>query len=107
MNLAQRLEAQLPRFPAALRAMFEAEIAAGNELRDVEVGRGPDEGKTAIILYRPFRAKHDPLTPGVTYRELLDRAGAYALMWALQQEEDQKHAADILEAPNAQGATVS
>ena len=73
MNLAQRLEAQLPRFPAALRAMFEAEIAAGNELRDVEVGRGPDEGKTAIILYRPFRAKHDPLTPGVTYRELLDR----------------------------------
>jgi ATP-binding cassette subfamily B protein len=29
-----------------------------------------------------------------THRELLDRAGAYAQMWALQQEEDQKLAVD-------------
>lgn len=73
MNLAQRLDAQLPRFPDSLQRLFHAEIAAGNELRDVETGRGPDAGKAAIILYRPFRAKHDPLPDGIAYREDKDR----------------------------------
>ena len=39
-----------------------------------------------------------------THRELLERAGAYAQMWALQQEEDQKHAAEVPEAPGVSSA---
>lgn len=69
MNLAQRLELALPRFPLALRVFYHAEIEAGNELRDVELGGGPDEGKAAIVLYKEFLTK----PKGLKYRALRDR----------------------------------
>lgn len=69
MNLAQRLELALPMFPLALRAFYHAEIEAGNELRDVELGVGPDKGKAAIVLYKKFLTKPG----GLKYRARRDR----------------------------------
>lgn len=69
MNLTQRLELALPKFPLELRVFYHAEIEAGNELRDIEFGVGPDEGKAAIILYKEFLTK----PKGLKYRARRDR----------------------------------
>jgi hypothetical protein len=70
----QRVAEIVERMPACLRALLEAERAAGNEVNSLEKGRGPDAGKVALILNHPFRAiKSDALPTGVKYREFLDR----------------------------------
>ncbi len=73
MTRAFRIEKYLPLLPPELKVLFDAEIAAGNELNDVEVGFGPDAGKVAVVVNYPFRAKVSPLPAGVMYREMKDR----------------------------------
>jgi hypothetical protein len=73
MNRTQRIEKYLPLLPPHLKQIFDAELAAGNELNDVEVGQGKDEGKVAVVLDYPFRTKQSPPPIGVAYREFTNR----------------------------------
>jgi hypothetical protein len=73
MNRTQRIEKYLPLLPPQLKQIFDAELAAGNELNDVEVGQGKDEGKVAVVLDHPFRTKQSPPPIGVAYREFTNR----------------------------------
>src|SRR5687767_7989951 len=70
----QRVAEVVERMPPSLRALLEAERAAGNEVNSLENGRGPDKGKVALILNHPFRAiRADALPANLRYREFLDR----------------------------------
>ena len=57
---------------AALWAV-DAELAAGNEVNDVELGRGEDRGKIAVVVNHPFRSDRSVLPEGILYREMRDR----------------------------------
>ena len=52
----------------ALRAILDAELAAGNEV--AETGGGwPDPDSVFVRLRDPFRTKPSPLPPNVVYTE--------------------------------------
>jgi hypothetical protein len=56
---------------ADLKPILEAELAAGNEIR--ECSRGWPEKESVIIGFRkPFRPPTGPLPPNVEYREIND-----------------------------------
>ena len=66
--IAHRDGPALARLHPALRAILDAELAAGNEV--TETGGGwPDADSVFVRLREPFRTKPDPLPPGVTYTE--------------------------------------
>jgi hypothetical protein len=73
MLLADKIAQQVPRLPPELRALLDAELAAGSEIIDVEIGRGEHAGKVAIVLKHPFRTTRDHPPMNVRYRELLER----------------------------------
>lgn len=67
-RVAHRDGPALARLHPALRAILDAEIAAGNEV--AETGGGwPDADSVFVQLRYPFRTKPDPLPPGVVYTE--------------------------------------
>jgi hypothetical protein len=70
MSLQERLQRYLPLLPPELRRIFDAELAAGNEVNDVEAGSGANAGKIAIILNHPFRVAPPDQSAGVSYREI-------------------------------------
>lgn len=73
MPLLDRIAQQLLNLPAALRALAEAQLAAGNEWIDLEIGRGEFAGRVALVMSHPFKAPPASLPEGVLYRELTDR----------------------------------
>jgi hypothetical protein len=73
MLLADKIATYVPKLPPSLRALVEGELAAGSEIIDVEIGRGENAGKVAIILKHPFRTTKENPPTDVLYRELLDR----------------------------------
>ncbi len=73
MLLADKIAEHLPRLPAPLRALVDAELAAGHEIIEVEIGRDEHAGKVAFIFKAPFRTTQDHPPKDVLYRELLDR----------------------------------
>jgi hypothetical protein len=73
MLLADKIATYVPKLPPSLRALVEAELVAGSEIIDVEIGRGENAGKVAIILKHPFRTTKDHPPVDVLYRELLER----------------------------------
>lgn len=73
MLLADKIAEHLPRLPAPLRALVDAELAAGHEIIEVEIGRDENAGKIAFIFKAPFRTTQDHPPKDVLYRELLER----------------------------------
>jgi hypothetical protein len=74
-ELPERYAEQAEKFPPELRTLLDAELAAGNEVIDLEFGRGPDKGKVALIVRHPYRVA-DPSSPppaGLTYFEITHR----------------------------------
>jgi hypothetical protein len=69
MTLSERINAQVNKLPAPLRALLDAELAAGNTIKDVEPGRGPDQGKAALVLAKPFHVAPNSAPAGVIWRE--------------------------------------
>jgi hypothetical protein len=69
MSLEERIAEQVARLPAQLRSLLDAELAAGNTLVDVELRRGPDRGKVALVLKRPFHDGTKSAPKGIKYRE--------------------------------------
>jgi len=66
--IAHRDRAALAKLHPALRAILDAELAAGNEV--AETGGGwPDEDSIFVRLRDPFRTTPSPLPAGVTYTE--------------------------------------
>lgn len=66
--LAHRDRPALARLHPALRAILDAELAAGNEV--AETGGGwPDADSVFVRLRDPFRTRPDPLPAGVVYTE--------------------------------------
>jgi RimJ/RimL family protein N-acetyltransferase len=66
--IAHRDRPALARLHPALRAILEAELAAGNEV--AETGGGwPDADSVFVRLRDPFRTTLDPLPAGVIYTE--------------------------------------
>jgi RimJ/RimL family protein N-acetyltransferase len=66
--IAHRDRPALARLHPALRAILDAELAAGNEV--AETGGGwPDADSVFVRLRDPFRTKPSPLPPGVVYTE--------------------------------------
>ena len=60
-----------PDFHPALRAMLDAELAAGNVVR--EVGREfPERGSILVQLRHPFKARPAVLPPGVEHAAVND-----------------------------------
>lgn len=60
-----------PDFHPSLRVILEAELAAGNVVR--EVGRGfPEPGSLLVQLRDRFRVRHEPLPPEVRHVTLDD-----------------------------------
>lgn len=58
-------------FHPALRAMLDAELAAGNRVR--EVGREfPERGSILVQLQQPFKARPAVVPPGVEHIQLND-----------------------------------
>jgi hypothetical protein len=69
MTNSERINAQVDKLPAPLRPLLEAELAAGNTIKDVEVGRGPAQGKVALVLAQPFHVATSSAPTGVNWRE--------------------------------------
>jgi len=66
--LAHRDRPALAKLHPALRAILDAELAAGNEV--AETGGGwPDPDSVFVRLRHPFRTKPSPLPAGVVYTE--------------------------------------
>ena len=66
--LEQRNGPALAALHPALRAILEAELAAGNEI--AETGGGwPDPDSVFVRLRHEFRTRHEPLPAGLTYTE--------------------------------------
>ena len=66
--IAHRDRPALARLHPALRAILDAELAAGNEV--AETGGGwPDDDSIFVRLRDPFRTTSSPLPAGVTYTE--------------------------------------
>ena len=73
MTRIERRDAYAEQMPPPLRAVFEQQLAAGNELLDFEIGRGEREGQVLLAMDHPFRATIAALPDEVVYRESLDR----------------------------------
>src|SRR5262249_37348708 len=74
IELSERFAEQAAKFPLELRAMLDAELAAGNPVIDLECGGGPDKGKVALVVRYPYRAATPGKPPpGLTYFEITDR----------------------------------
>jgi hypothetical protein len=69
MDLSEKIAEQVARIPTVLKPLFEKELAAGNAPTDVEIGRGEDAGKVALVFKRPFHRRPSSAPPGVKYRE--------------------------------------
>jgi hypothetical protein len=54
-----------------LRAILDAELAAGNTIAEVSRGSGKPEA-VYVAQQRPFQTRQLPLLPGVVYREVND-----------------------------------
>ena len=66
--IAHRDRPALARLHPALRAILDAELAAGNQV--AETGGGwPDRDSVFVRLREPFRTKPSPLPAGVVYTE--------------------------------------
>jgi RimJ/RimL family protein N-acetyltransferase len=66
--LEQRDGPAIARLHPALRAILDAELAAGNEV--METGGGwPDADSVLVRLRHPFRTRPDPLPEGLSYTE--------------------------------------
>ena len=74
MTLSERINEQVNKLPAPLRPLLDAELAAGNTIKDVEVGRGPDQGKVALVLAKPFHISTSSAPAGVIWRERDNKA---------------------------------
>jgi len=73
-QLPERFAEQAEKFPPELRALLDAELAAGNEVIDLEFGRGPDKGKVALVVRHPYRAATPGSPPpGLSYFEITTR----------------------------------
>ena len=73
-SYSPRITEQVEKLPPVLRKLLDAELAAGNEIIDLEFGRGPDKGKVALIVRHPFRAAKASSPPaGTTYSEITTR----------------------------------
>jgi hypothetical protein len=68
-----RIAKYVASLPEGLKHLLDSELAAGNEVTDVELGSGEDEGKVAVILNYPFRGDRGLHPSGVRYRELKNR----------------------------------
>src|SRR5260221_14311164 len=69
MDLTERIAEQAAKVPPALKPLRDRELAAGNTLADVEIGRGEDAGKVALVLRRGFHSSPSSAPAGVKYRE--------------------------------------
>lgn len=63
---AHRDAPALARLHPTLRRLLDAELAAGNEVRETSSG-WPDADSVLVTLRHPFRAMPSPLPDGVTY----------------------------------------
>jgi hypothetical protein len=73
MTLSERVAAQIAKLPPAMKALVDRQLAAGNEFIDVELGRGPDAGRVALVMNHPFRDPPPEPPEGLKYREFKDR----------------------------------
>ena len=73
MEFSERVASIIPSLPAPLKQLLDMELAAGNRIIDMEIGRGEAAGRTALVLGHPFRTRHLAAPPGVLYREVLNR----------------------------------
>jgi hypothetical protein len=69
MEISERIAEQLAKVPPALKPVLDRELAAGNKIKDVEIGRGDDAGKVALIFKSRFRTSPASAPAGVKYRE--------------------------------------
>ena len=70
MDLQSRIAEQVAKLPPELKELLDAELAAGNQLKDLEIGRDAYAGRVFIVLDHPFRARREQSPPpGVSYRE--------------------------------------
>jgi hypothetical protein len=69
MDFTERIAEQVAKVPPALKPLLERELAAGNMLKDVEIGRGEHAGKVALVLKRRFHTSPSSVPAGVKYRE--------------------------------------
>jgi len=68
MDITERIAEQVAKVPPALKTLFERELASGNTLKDVEIGRGEDAGKVALVLEHRFHCSPSSMPTGVKYR---------------------------------------
>jgi hypothetical protein len=73
MLLADKLALQLPKLPPAMKALVDRQLAAGNAFIDVEIGRGPEAGRVALVMNHPFRDALSTPPDGLLYREFNER----------------------------------
>lgn len=69
MTFEERVADKVAQMPAELKEVLDRQLAAGNEITGVEVGRGEFAGRVQIQVNYPFRAATEPLPAGVLYRE--------------------------------------
>ena len=73
MEFSERIARVIARLPAPLKRLLDMELATGNKIIDMEIGRGEAAGRTVVVLTHPFRTRQLAAPPGVLYRELLNR----------------------------------
>src|SRR4051812_45786757 len=73
MQVSPRIAEQIEKLPAEMKKVFDAEIAAGNDVYSIEFGRGENRGRVALILNHPFRTKASDAPVGIKYREMREQ----------------------------------
>ena len=73
MTFEERIARQVALLPSALKALLDTELAAGNAIRDTEVGQGEREGQVILVLEKAFThpSPKEPPPLGLVYRETL------------------------------------
>jgi len=95
MDLAKRIAEQVGKVPPVLKPLLDAELAAGNTVRDVEIGRGEDAGKVALVLQRPF---HWPEEASITILSDINSRMAPKTVMAVREipNFNHQHSEDVL-----------
>jgi hypothetical protein len=72
MEVSQRIAELVARLPPGLKQLLDAELAAGNNIIDMEIGPGDAEGRATLVLKHPFRTDVASPPASVFYREIKD-----------------------------------
>src|SRR3954471_12041442 len=73
MTLSEKIAEQVAKLPPELKAFLDQQLAAGNNLIDVEIGRGPEAGRVALVMDHPCRDPPARPPAGLKYREIKNR----------------------------------